>query len=160
MSDGQGFEPGFSVTGGKGFHVRYPNGWTISVQFGWGNYCENKVREDKSPHKRLERVERASRSEDRESLGDALREHSNETSADAEIAIWANAADELAGLAELGGRMSAWVNFGGDEVQGYVQPLVLTQIMSILAASEDAFLDFARVQEEIREVLDSEEDEE
>jgi len=29
----------FGITDGKGFHVRFGNGWTISVQFGWGNYC-------------------------------------------------------------------------------------------------------------------------
>lgn len=23
----------------KGFHMTFPNGWTISVQFGIGNYC-------------------------------------------------------------------------------------------------------------------------
>lgn len=32
---------GFYITGGKGFHITFPNGWTISVQFGPGNYCEN-----------------------------------------------------------------------------------------------------------------------
>jgi hypothetical protein len=25
----------------KGFHITFPNGWTVSVQFGGGNYCEN-----------------------------------------------------------------------------------------------------------------------
>lgn len=34
-------EPGFSITGGKGFHVSFENGWTVSVQFGGGNYCEH-----------------------------------------------------------------------------------------------------------------------
>ena len=33
--------PGFRITGGKGFHVTFKNGWTISVQFGPGNYCDN-----------------------------------------------------------------------------------------------------------------------
>lgn len=32
---------GFYITGGKGFHITFPNGWTISVQFGPGNYCGN-----------------------------------------------------------------------------------------------------------------------
>ncbi len=26
----------------KGFHVTFTNGLTISVQYGWGNYCEHK----------------------------------------------------------------------------------------------------------------------
>lgn len=32
---------GFAITGGKGFHVTFKNGWTISVQFGPGNYSDN-----------------------------------------------------------------------------------------------------------------------
>jgi hypothetical protein len=34
-------QPGFYITGGKGFHVVFRNDWTISVQFGPGNYCDN-----------------------------------------------------------------------------------------------------------------------
>jgi hypothetical protein len=26
----------------KGFHMTFDNGWTVSVQWGSGNYCENK----------------------------------------------------------------------------------------------------------------------
>jgi hypothetical protein len=33
--------PGFCITGGKGFHVTFKNGYTVSVQFGPGNYCDN-----------------------------------------------------------------------------------------------------------------------
>ncbi len=33
--------PGFYITGGKGFHISFPNGYTMSVQFGPGDYCEN-----------------------------------------------------------------------------------------------------------------------
>ena len=32
----------FKITGGKGFHMTFANGWTVSVQFGPGNYCENR----------------------------------------------------------------------------------------------------------------------
>ena len=28
-------------TNNKGFSLSFQNGWTISVQFGYGNYCEN-----------------------------------------------------------------------------------------------------------------------
>jgi hypothetical protein len=32
---------GFSICDGKGFHIGFENGYTISVQFGPGNYCDN-----------------------------------------------------------------------------------------------------------------------
>jgi hypothetical protein len=32
----------FKITSGKGFHVTFANGWTVSVQFGPGNYCANR----------------------------------------------------------------------------------------------------------------------
>lgn len=31
----------FRITDGKGFQVTFENGYTVSVQFGWGNYCDN-----------------------------------------------------------------------------------------------------------------------
>jgi hypothetical protein len=31
----------FKIIGGKGFHLTFKNGNTISVQFGAGNYCDN-----------------------------------------------------------------------------------------------------------------------
>jgi hypothetical protein len=31
----------FKITDGKGFHITFENGYTISVQFGPGNYCDN-----------------------------------------------------------------------------------------------------------------------
>ena len=33
--------PDFSICDGKGFRITFENGWTISVQFGPGNYCDN-----------------------------------------------------------------------------------------------------------------------
>jgi hypothetical protein len=33
---------GFSITRGCGFHITLDNGWTLSVQFGDGHYCDNK----------------------------------------------------------------------------------------------------------------------
>ena len=35
-------DAGFRITGGKGFHVTFDNGWTVSVQFGCFNYCANR----------------------------------------------------------------------------------------------------------------------
>ena len=38
------YEPyeGFAITQGKGFRITFANGWTASVQFGSGNYCEQR----------------------------------------------------------------------------------------------------------------------
>lgn len=33
---------GFKITDGKGFQITFDNGVTVSVQFGIGNYCENR----------------------------------------------------------------------------------------------------------------------
>jgi hypothetical protein len=35
-------EPGFHSCENKGFQITFQNGWTISVQFGVGNYCARK----------------------------------------------------------------------------------------------------------------------
>jgi len=32
----------FAITEGKGFHITFDNGVTVSVQFGYGDYCDNK----------------------------------------------------------------------------------------------------------------------
>jgi len=31
----------FTISGGKGFQLKFPNGFIVSVQFGMGNYCDN-----------------------------------------------------------------------------------------------------------------------
>jgi hypothetical protein len=31
----------FAINQNKGFSISFPNGWTVSVQFGPVNYCEN-----------------------------------------------------------------------------------------------------------------------
>lgn len=45
MSKDVGQSPGFYVTRQTGFHVTFANGWTVSVQFGPGNYCTHYDRE-------------------------------------------------------------------------------------------------------------------
>ena len=32
----------FKITSGRGFAMVFANGWTVSVQFGGGNYCANR----------------------------------------------------------------------------------------------------------------------
>jgi len=32
----------FRITDGKGFHITFDNGWTMSVQWGYHNYCDAK----------------------------------------------------------------------------------------------------------------------
>jgi hypothetical protein len=53
----------FRITSGKGFHIRLPNGITISTQFGGGNYCGNYNK-------------------------DIFHTKSNNECADAEVAVW------------------------------------------------------------------------
>ena len=36
---------GFYITHGHGFHIVFENGYTVSVQFGPGNYCDHYDRE-------------------------------------------------------------------------------------------------------------------
>ena len=31
------------ITDGKGFQITFANGWTVSVQFGPGNYCDHYI---------------------------------------------------------------------------------------------------------------------
>lgn len=41
----------FAITGHKGFQVHFPNGVMLSVQFGPGNYCENRAKDWHQPSK-------------------------------------------------------------------------------------------------------------
>jgi hypothetical protein len=36
-------DEGFTITNGRGFQVTFKNGYTVSVQFGRGNYCQNQT---------------------------------------------------------------------------------------------------------------------
>ena len=35
----------FEVTGNKGVHIKFPNGYSISIQWGAVNYCGNRARD-------------------------------------------------------------------------------------------------------------------
>jgi len=41
MTDKAPTPQGFRICSNRGFHVTFENGYTVSVQFGWGNYCSN-----------------------------------------------------------------------------------------------------------------------
>lgn len=32
----------YNSYGSRGFQMKFTNGWTVSVQFGFGNYCDNR----------------------------------------------------------------------------------------------------------------------
>lgn len=32
----------FNMTGNNGFHLTFANGWTASIQWEYGNYCDNR----------------------------------------------------------------------------------------------------------------------
>lgn len=57
----------FTSTSNKGFSLTFENGWTISVQFGYGNYCDNNRHPDGWDFSKKQEVTQSS---------------------DAEIAIW------------------------------------------------------------------------
>lgn len=45
----------FRITGGKGFQMDFENGVTISVQFGWANYHDNRVMFPKGDYDEVDR---------------------------------------------------------------------------------------------------------
>lgn len=46
----------FKITDAKGFHITYDNGYTISVQFGYYNYCTNYNRRDETHEHGVESI--------------------------------------------------------------------------------------------------------
>lgn len=66
--------PTMGINGNKGIHFKFPNGYTLSVQIGPGNYCDNR---------------------DADIIG-FMRSQSNlPASSNAEIAIWGNDGEML-----------------------------------------------------------------
>lgn len=80
------------ITEGKGFHLTFSNGWTASVQFSEGNYCENRNSRFSRDHKENDRL------------------CGNAGSANAEIAAWDKNDNYYRG--------EDW----DDDVKGYVTP--------------------------------------
>ena len=72
----------FSNSEGRGFHLTFDNGWTISVQFSGGHYCDNKEKHW---------------SWARDRAMDNMPVHSS----NAEIAVWSNSGPHNGGLVYL-----------------------------------------------------------
>lgn len=94
----------FKVTGGKGFQMTFANGWTVSVQWGSGNYSDH-----------YHRWSRAG-----ESLEIVDRDVGAEGSKTAEIAAW--------------DKDGVWHNFGSDTVKGYVSPDEVAEFIQLFAS--------------------------
>ena len=99
-------QPGFYITSGKGFHVTFANGWTVSVQFGGGNYCEHHDCE----------IGR----NDQCSLGEGT--CGNVGSRNAEVAVW--------------GPDGGMIDLGGDTVRGWQSPAAVLALLNAAAGGE------------------------
>lgn len=104
----------FKICEGKGFQITFDNGWTVSVQFGPGNYCEN-------------------RNESLSFYTDI--DHRNAVSRDAEIAAWPE-------RREGDKPCEGWYDFGGygegedyypEHVKGWVKPNELLAFLNEIA---------------------------
>jgi hypothetical protein len=95
------------VTGGKGFALTFANGWTASVQFGTGNYCDNRNRSLYSEWITQSVIESAD-----VRAGEA-------GSVNAEIAAW-----------DADGK---WYDFGSDTVKGWVSADEVAKFLAEIA---------------------------
>jgi len=100
--------PMFKITGKKGFHITFANGYTVSVQFGPGNYCDNYDR----------RIGR-----DEESSG-------SDGSSAAECGVWGPNNGELLMLPDF---MES-----GDTVSNRSTPAQVLQLLNWAASDHDA----------------------
>jgi hypothetical protein len=94
----------FKITRGKGFHMTFDNGWTVSVQWGAGNYCDHY-----STHLRTG-----------EDYDRADRDVGSNGSMTAEIAAW--------------DKDGTWFDFGHDQVHGYVPADDVLAFMTMIAS--------------------------
>ena len=93
----------FKITQGKGFHITFANGWTVSAQWGIGNYTS-----DRGMGIPTDENQRAQGEEGRELV---------------EIAAWK--------IAE--GDENTDLNWGNDTVVGWVSSDAVAHVMSALA---------------------------
>lgn len=105
----------FRITDGRGFHVTFANGWTVSVQFGPYNYCSNRP----NVLAGMPWYDRRSGEDLLAAMQRAEREAGAAGSPDAEIAVITPAG----GLIQLD--HAGW----DDTVKGYVMPEELLRVM-------------------------------
>lgn len=101
----------FGITNGKGFHMCFANGWTVSVQFGPGSYCGNRDGEYIKPMN---------------INGESY--WPNNTSLDAEIAAW-----------DRNGNWYVFEDYGDgfeEKVKGWVTPDGVLAFMNEIASKE------------------------
>jgi hypothetical protein len=101
----------FKVTMGKGVYIQFANGYSISIQWGCSNYCENS---SKFPPTGVD-------------YQDHQKKVGKDGAAHAEIAIM-DRNDNFCGQ-ELG-------IINGDDVEGWCTPERVTEVMGMLAAIE------------------------
>lgn len=98
----------FKVYAQKGFQTTFPNGFTVSVMFGAGNYCEHRLNDEVEP-----------------TPGAAVRVWSKHDSVDAEIAV-------------IGPDGEFRTGFPGcpefDQVRGWVTPSEMLEVMNWAAS--------------------------
>jgi hypothetical protein len=92
----------FRITDGKGFQITFENGWTVSVQFGPGNYISNRDLNSFSA----------------KSYSEKNREFGERGSPDAEIAAW-DKNGEWMRFFENNDSVKGWVS--ADEVAAFIQ---------------------------------------
>jgi len=93
----------FKISSGKGFQMSFANGWTVSVQFGPANYCEN----------------RTMLIDNQFSLSETDRIAGSKGSYDAEIAAW-----------DVNGN---WHDFGHDSVKGWCTADEVAQFIHLIS---------------------------
>ena len=98
----------FKITRAKGFHITFQNGYTVSVQFGFGNYCKNQC------NLTLD--------------GTELKRPNEMTieSPDAEVAVWRTGVNGLA----VDGEFIDLPQFGIDQVGGWKSPEEVLEILN------------------------------
>jgi hypothetical protein len=93
----------FKITAGRGFQMTFANGFTMSVQFGPGNYCENYGEYDWT------------------NLAQQERDAGLKGSANAEIAAWGGPDNAWLRLSP------------NDDVKGYVTPDEVIRYMAVIS---------------------------
>jgi hypothetical protein len=95
----------FKITSGRGFQLQFENGWTVSVQFGQFNYCDNQF-----PLEDLEQLFNTPPTGPPDTI----------SSPNAEIAAWDTEGN--------------WYRFDDDTLRGYVTPNEVLEFMNMIAS--------------------------